>query len=1348
MATDVVIAVGTRGVSAAVRSITRLEDRSSKFGKVMAGAVVGGSVVAGAALAKFTAASVNLEAKYSQTMATIQSATGASGRAMAKMNAMALKLGADTSFSASDAADAMLELAKAGVTTRNIMRGGVAGTLQLAAAGGTELATAATIASNAMNSFNLGGTEMASVAAALAGGANASSASVESLGLGLAQVGAGAVNAGLNLQETVAALAAFDNAGVKGSDAGTSLKTMLARLVPNTVKAKDAMRDLGLDFTKSNGEFVSLANVSEQLKQRLGRLSAEQRTAALNTIFGSDATRAASILMRQGAAGIQKYIKATEDQGAAQKMAEARMSGTAGSLERLSGAVETAQLRLGQELAPTVQKVADGLADNAVPAMEAAIDAGESLADTLTPAANAAAALGRAALDAGQFVAGLPGPVKEVGVQAAIAALILPRLTTGVTAVTSSLTMNIARLQQWRAEMTYSTTRAQSLAATMSRLGAAARTAAGIGGMVALTQAAGESNKGLQALEQVGGGALLGFSVGGPIGAAVGGTAGALLSMKQSADRAKESMTQAEPPAANYAASLDKITGAATKASREVALLDLQQRGALPAAAQLGVTQRDLVGAALGQEGALKRVNAVLNETTTVSGVTVDAFGNITATINGSASPAAQKLSSVLGIVSSDLADQAAKTRDSARATERLSVVYKGVPRDVITRIRQVGGDVTMKELRKLSRQVELTPKTVRIIARQNNIELTAKQVRNLTRDVKDAGKVKPPAPDLAPWMRGLRSALTGGRREAGRGAEGVARELGRGTKNAKADLSGFNSSLRQGVATSKQWASAGGKQTGNALGQGIYGGVDVWADPIASRAAAIVSAAVAAAKRAGKVNSPSVVMRDEVGMQLGAGIAVGLERSAPRVKVASFGIVQAIVEGLSGTDSSTPVDSAINDVVSRIESLYGRRLDQATGVIGRKFGQLGKQVEARFDANERRIRKKLKGKAEDKALRRNDAREARAERALAKAQQQAEAKLAQQNAARRKAALAIVARFTPALRANALAQEKINEKLEDAKSALAQLKEQHASYVTQVRDNVVSFGSIIGLGEGEGFGSVDQMLAKMRAKVAQAREYADLIKSLTAAGLNQTTIQQLIDAGVEGGLGTAQALASGGPAAIAEVNSLTSQLAAVGTDLGTKTADTLYGAGIAAGQALVDSLSAQQALVVAEGNRLAAALDAALAAATAGTAAKNHKSGKNIGSNLVAGLLDGVDGNQAAVDKAARKLGNALVRAVKDELGIKSPSRVFRGIGENVIKGLDVGLDDTYVRRTGAQLAASLQKGFGAQRLEAMVTASVSAGGSAPAEVRFSAQEVDQLARGRTVTRDGDAWASLRRTP
>jgi len=330
-----------------------------------------GATVAAVGIGNLIKDSVGLEAKFSQTMNTMAAVANVPKDQMKSLSDLALKMGADTTFSAVEAGDAMLELAKGGMTAATIKAGGLQGTLQLAAAGGTDLATASTIASNAMNTFALKGSDMASVAAALAGGANASSASVESLGEALSQVGPGARTAGLTLQDTVGVLSAFDAAGVKGSDAGTSLKTMLTSLVPSSNKARNAMKDLGLKFTDAKGAFLPITAVAQQLKDKLGKLSAEQKTTALSTIFGSDASRAATVLMNEGAAGIGKYIAATKDQGAAEKVAAARMSGTAGAWESFTGSVETAKLQLGLFVAPAVQaglKGLSGLVNGIVPA--------------------------------------------------------------------------------------------------------------------------------------------------------------------------------------------------------------------------------------------------------------------------------------------------------------------------------------------------------------------------------------------------------------------------------------------------------------------------------------------------------------------------------------------------------------------------------------------------------------------------------------------------------------------------------------------------------------------------------------------------------------------------------------------------------------------------------------------------------------------------------------------------------------------------------------------------------------------------------------------------------------------
>lgn len=323
-----------------------------------------GGIGAAFGVASFIKDSVELEARYSKTMAQMRVATKAPADELKRLDDLAIDLGKETVFSAVEASDAMLELAKNGIKPATIEAGGLKSALTLAAAGGLDLESSATAMGNTLNAFRLKGGKAASVAAALAGAANASSASVGSLAEGLQQSSTVAADVGFNVQETTGILAAFANAGIEGSDAGTSLKTMLTRLLPTTRKAANAMKDYGLKFTDANGNFKSALQIADNLKEGLGDLSAEERAAALNTIFGSDARRAATILTREGAEGLAEYIKATSDQGAAEEMAQANMEGTAGAIERLKGAWETAKLEFGKSIAPVAADFLDYLAEN------------------------------------------------------------------------------------------------------------------------------------------------------------------------------------------------------------------------------------------------------------------------------------------------------------------------------------------------------------------------------------------------------------------------------------------------------------------------------------------------------------------------------------------------------------------------------------------------------------------------------------------------------------------------------------------------------------------------------------------------------------------------------------------------------------------------------------------------------------------------------------------------------------------------------------------------------------------------------------------------------------------------
>lgn len=309
---------------------------------------------------------LSLFGDYETTMNQVQAISGAGEADLTRLSNQIKQLGADSVYSASEVGQAALELTKGGLEQAQIEAGALSNTINLAAASGLGMEESAIALSNAMNSFGIEASKTNDIVNAFAGGANASSADVSDLTLALSQASAGAVNAGMDLNETIGALSALADAGIKGSDAGTSLKTMLARLIPMTDPAIKAMNKYGLSFQDANGNIDDMATIAEKLKNQLGDLSEAERTEALNRIFGSDSSRAASILMRRGAEGIIAYTEATKDQTAAQRMADANMRGWNGTIERTQGSIETMALTVGEKLGPAFAPLADmvgGLAD-------------------------------------------------------------------------------------------------------------------------------------------------------------------------------------------------------------------------------------------------------------------------------------------------------------------------------------------------------------------------------------------------------------------------------------------------------------------------------------------------------------------------------------------------------------------------------------------------------------------------------------------------------------------------------------------------------------------------------------------------------------------------------------------------------------------------------------------------------------------------------------------------------------------------------------------------------------------------------------------------------------------------
>lgn len=339
-----------------------------------------GIAAAGVAATALGVAAVRMAADFDASMSTVQANTGASADEMAQLRQAAIDAGADTIYSATESADAINELGKAGLSTSDILSGGLSGALNLAASDGMAVGDAAELMATTLKQFNLTGAESTQVADALAAGAGKAVGSAHDLGLALNQAGLVANSMGVSMQETTGTLAAFANAGMIGSDAGTSLKTMLQRLASPTDKAQTLMDELGINVYDANGKFIGLAGAAGQLQNGLSGLSQQERNAALNTIFGADAVRAANVLYEQGAEGIDDWTKAVSQSGYAADLAAKKNDNLKGDLENLSGSFESLMISLGEggqgplrSLVQTLDTLVDGFASLPAPVQQSIV---------------------------------------------------------------------------------------------------------------------------------------------------------------------------------------------------------------------------------------------------------------------------------------------------------------------------------------------------------------------------------------------------------------------------------------------------------------------------------------------------------------------------------------------------------------------------------------------------------------------------------------------------------------------------------------------------------------------------------------------------------------------------------------------------------------------------------------------------------------------------------------------------------------------------------------------------------------------------------------------------------------
>lgn len=429
------------------------------LGKVAVGAAVGGVAALGAGMVGAIKIAGDYEATMNRFAAVTGSAIADAGLEIESFNALFLEMGAKTQFSAGEAAAAAVELAKGGIDPATIAAGGLEAALGLAAAGELDLAAAAEITAKQLGVWASAGVSAGDVANQMAQAANASTVGVDDLAIGMANVGGVAKVAGLSFQETTQAMAMLAPGFSSASDAGTSFKAFLNNMIPTTANAITAMTNMGLStldtkkaiaelseagikigdpndigeieaalgkyaksikmtsaetklwmqqfqdnaFFDAKGQFVGMEEAAKALHGATKDLTEQEKLMALETIFGSDAMRAAALIAEQGAEGYVKMGKAMDAAGSATEQAAQRNKGFAFAMESLKGSLETIAIVVGTKLLPPITTF---------------------LNDVIIPGANKVLAFATSFGTAGQETSGFGGIIEKIspiitGVQAA-----------------------------------------------------------------------------------------------------------------------------------------------------------------------------------------------------------------------------------------------------------------------------------------------------------------------------------------------------------------------------------------------------------------------------------------------------------------------------------------------------------------------------------------------------------------------------------------------------------------------------------------------------------------------------------------------------------------------------------------------------------------------------------------------------------------------------------------------------------------------------------------------------------------------------------------------------------------
>jgi TP901 family phage tail tape measure protein len=315
----------------------------------------------GLAVAAGLGGAVKVAADFDTAIRKAGAIAGASAKELDDMKAAALDLGATTSKSAKEVANAMTELAAKGFDANQTIAA-MPGIIKAAEASGEDLALVSDTITSALNAFRMEASEANKVADVMAMTANKSAAGIADMQYAFKYAAPAAAQLGISMEELAAATGIMANAGIKGETAGTTLRMAMLRLVKPPKQAQKALDKLGIAVTDQNGKFKSLQTLIGELQVGMEGMTEAQKMASIGAIFGAEAMSGMMTLIGQGPAALDEFTKALEEsEGMAAKTAEQMKAGIGGALERLKGSIESLVISIGDQLVPYIIAIADFL---------------------------------------------------------------------------------------------------------------------------------------------------------------------------------------------------------------------------------------------------------------------------------------------------------------------------------------------------------------------------------------------------------------------------------------------------------------------------------------------------------------------------------------------------------------------------------------------------------------------------------------------------------------------------------------------------------------------------------------------------------------------------------------------------------------------------------------------------------------------------------------------------------------------------------------------------------------------------------------------------------------------------